>query len=308
MNVVATRDRVLGRRGDGSVLLGFDGSHAAMTAVSIAAELMPLRHARVAHLWTAPGADSTMHRRLARRAWNGDHLWRLVRREAASTANSVAARGVTLAEAAGWTAEPFVHEVHGGEGLALAELAERFRPAVVVVGSRGAWGLPGLFSSVSRTTVNYSSTPVLVVPPLLAEERAAAVGGAVMIAHDGSPAADRARVVAADLFRDRLQLVRYVGTPAIFGGPSPRVAIEPEVAGRNSEEGLPPETVKLATEEFGPRSVADTLAEEAAAQGVGVIVVASRRRSTLRERLLGSNARALLRHGHRAVLVVPPDT
>jgi nucleotide-binding universal stress UspA family protein len=248
-----------------------------------------------------------MHRRLARRAWNSDHLWMLVRREAAATAEIVTARGVTLAQASGWTAEPIVHEVYAGEGFALTELAGELLPAAIVVGSRGLSRFQALSGSVSSITVNHSPVPVLVVPPLLAEERAAALAGPVMVAHDGSVAADRARAVAAALFPDRLQLISHVETPAIFSAPDPRVADTTPVAlGRIGEMGLPPATIRLNTQEFGPRAVADALAEEAAARGVGVIVVGSRRRSMLRELLLGSNARAVLRHGHRTVLVVPP--
>lgn len=306
---LAAHDRASGHRGDSSVLLGFDGSHAAMTAISVAAHLMPSRHGRVAHLWTAPDANSAMHRRLAHQAWNSDHLWTLVRREAAATAESVAARGVSLAQAAGWSAESVVHEVHAGKGFALAELAERLRPAVVVVGSRGLGTFRGLFGSVSGVTVNHSAVPVLVVPPLLAEERAAAMTGPVMVAHDGSVASDRARAVAAEVFPDRLQLIFHVETPPIAAAPRARAAkTTTEILGRIGEMDVPPETMRLDTEELGPRAVADALAEEAAARGAGVIVVGSRRRPRRRELLLGSNARAVIRHGHRAVLVVPPRT
>jgi len=69
--------------------------------------------------------------------------------------------------------QPFVRGAH--EGFDLVTLAEELRPTAIVVGSRGLGGVRGLLGSVSEVVVNRSSVPVLVVPPLLAEERAARV-------------------------------------------------------------------------------------------------------------------------------------
>lgn len=286
------------------LLVGFDGSHGAATAVAVAGRLMPARRARVAHLWSSPDAGSRLHRRLAHRARTDEHLRMLVGREVAASAKSVASDGVALAEAAGWTAEPLVRGGYGGEGLELARLAGSLRPAAVVVGSRGSGGLRGLFSSVSVLTANRSPVPVLVVPPLLAEERAATVAGPVLVAHDGSTGAERARTAAADLFPGRVHISVHVDT-SIDGPPGPSATGSgPEGA---DERVLPPRTTTIRADGWGPRAVADALAEEAAAQGAAVIVVGSRGRSMVREVLLGSVARSLLQHGHRPVLVVPPD-
>jgi nucleotide-binding universal stress UspA family protein len=276
----------------GPLLVGYDGSRGATTAISLAAHLLPAGPAQVVHLWSAPDRGSALHRRLAHRARTDEHLDTLVAREVAEAAKDVAASGVALAQAAGWTAEPLVRGVYGGEGLELARLAEQSGAAVVVVGSRGLGGLRGLLGSVSDLTVNHSPVPVLVVPPLLAEERAATVSGPVLVAHDGSDGAERARHTATELLPGRSQVIVRVGHPF-----DPR-----------DEDGAPAGAVALRAQAFGPRATADALAEEAAARGAGVIVVGSRGRSRIREVLLGSVARAVLHHAHRPVLVVPPPS
>jgi nucleotide-binding universal stress UspA family protein len=288
------------------VLVGFDGSHDAATAIRIAARLMPARHARVAHLWSTPHTGSALYRRLAHRAWTNEHLERLVRREAAASAKNVAAGGVELAEAAGWTAEPFVRGVYGNEGLELAALAEELRPAAVVVGARGVGGLRGLLGSVSGVVVNRAPVPVLVVPPLLAEERAGVVSGPVLIAHDGSEGADRARAAATDLFSRRVHVVAHVDTTGLLGSHTSDAERGRDC--RSEETGIPDEALMVPAKGFGPRAVADALAEEAAAQGAAALVLGSRGRSLMREVLLGSTARAALHQGHRPVLIVPPQT
>ena len=123
---------------DGPLLVGYDGSQGAATAIALAANLVPGRHAQVAHLWSPPDGGSALHRRLAHRARTDDHLDTLVAREVAAAAKGVAASGVALAEAVGWTAEPLVRGVYGGEGLELARLAEQVGAAVVVASSSTA--------------------------------------------------------------------------------------------------------------------------------------------------------------------------
>lgn len=273
------------------LLVGFDGSPDAATAIAVGARLVPDRPARVAHIWSAPDAGSVIHRRLAHRAWTGEHLERLARDEAAAAAGDVAADGVALARAAGWTAEPLVRGEHTDQGLDLAALAEELQPAAVVVGSRGLGGVRGLLGSVSEVVARRSPVPVLVVPPLLADERAATASGPVLVAHDGSAAADHAHAVAADLFSGRVLVPVHVESPTGAEAQAP---------------GVPADALRLRAEGFGPAAVAAALAREAAAQRAGVIVVGSRRRSLLREVVLGSIARAVLQHGHRPVLVVPP--
>jgi nucleotide-binding universal stress UspA family protein len=288
---------------EGFLLVGFDGSHDAAEAISVAARLMPARHARIAHIWTSPDAGSALYRRLAHRAWTRQHLDRLAREEAAAAAGRVAAGGVVLAEAAGWTAEPLVRGERTDEGFDLAAMADELQPTAVVVGSRGLGGLRGLVGSVSEVVVHRSSVPVLVVPPLLAEERAATRSGPALVAHDGSAAAGHAHAVAADLLAPRVLVPVHVEGPMSTGSSGEQGdESDPDVDG----EGIPATALRLHADGFGPAAVAAALGREAAAQRAGVIVISSRRRSLLREVVLGSTARAVLQNGHRPVLVVPP--
>lgn len=276
----------------GFLLVGFDGSRDAADAIAVAAHLMPAWRVRVAHIWTSPDPGSGLHRRLAHRAQTREHLERLARQEAAAAADGVAANGAALARAAGWTAEPLVRGEHTDEGVDLAALAEELRPAAVVVGSRGLGGLRGLLGSVSEVVVHRSPAPVLVVPPLLTEERAATPSGPALVAHDGSATADRARAISADLLPGRAHVL---------------VHVEPPMSTAEAyADGVPADARRLRPDGFGPAAVAGALAREAAARRAGVIVIGSRGRSLLREVMLGSNARAVLHHGHRPVLVVPP--
>jgi nucleotide-binding universal stress UspA family protein len=97
------------------------------------------------------------------------------------------ATGVALARAAGWEAQPLAHRSYSDEGFELARLAERLRPAAVVVGSRGLGGARALLGSVSDTVAQHSPVPALVVPhPMLEKEREAAAVGAVVVGDDGS--------------------------------------------------------------------------------------------------------------------------
>jgi nucleotide-binding universal stress UspA family protein len=232
-------------------------------------------------VWTPPFASAEVRRRLLRRAGNLDELIALVEREGASEAERLAADGVTLARAAGWTAEPLIHRSYAGEGLELARLAEQESVTAIVLGSRGLSGARAVLGSTSDAAVHYSPVPVLVVPrPLLVDERDAAASGPVLVGHDGSDGARTALVTAASLFAGRALIVATVA-----GEPVSQDEL-------NQAGAIGAQTVSL--EAVGvrdrARAVADALARCAAERGAAVIAVGSRGRSPAREILLGSVA------------------
>jgi nucleotide-binding universal stress UspA family protein len=277
---------------DQHLLVGYDGSPDAAGAIELGARLLPGRRARIAHLWAPPFAATELRTRVWRRAQSVNEMIDMLEREALAEAERVAGEGVTLATAAGWTAEPLLKRSFGGEGLELAALAEESGPAALVVGSRGLSGVQAVLGSVSDQAVHASHVPVLVVPRLmLSAEREAVARGPILVGDDGSAGSARARDAAAALFPDR----RVLSVRAQFGE-DPDAPAGPDTA-----------VVEPLGVASSGRAVAEAIVRQAGVAGAGAIVVGSRGRSAAREIMLGSVAMAVLHHTDRAVLVVPAD-
>ena len=278
------------------VIVGYDGSPSAASAIEYGARLLPDAAVRIVHLWAPPFADVELRRRVWREARSLDELQSLLETEGAAEAERIARDGVALARMSGWAAQPLADRNLGAEGFALARLAEKLRPAAVVVGSRGLSGVRALLGSVSDFVVYHSPVPVLVVPhPMLADEREAAAAGPVLVGHDGSSGAQRALATAASLFAGRELVVATAGPSAA----EPALLAE---AGAGAAEAVRVDPRGVAQ---SGRAVADALAACAAERRAAVIVVGSRGQSAGREILLGSVAMAALHHAHRPVMVVP---
>ncbi|GAA4880646.1 universal stress protein [Actinomycetospora straminea] len=271
------------------VLVGFDGSRGAARAIATAALLLPRAAARVVTVWTPASPDPVLRHRVTRLARTLDRLGALMEQESAADAEQTAAEGAALARAAGWSAEPVTHRAYADPGAVLAGIAGDLHPRAVVVGARGLGGTAAVMGSVSDLAAHHSPVPVLVVPPLLSHERAAAATGPVLVGHDGSPGAEHARDAAAALLPHRDQVLAHVhhGGTTERDGDIPSVAVDLHAHGR------------------GARAVANALDAAAAERDAGVVVIGSRGRSALREMVLGSTAMAVLHHVHRPVLVVP---
>jgi len=285
------------------VLIGFDGSPAVSAAIDAGAQLFPHAGAWVAHLWTPPFASTSLRQRLWTGASHLNEFVEAVEREGARDADRIAAMGVTLANAAGWDAEPLVVRGYGGEGLQLAELAEKVDADLVLVGSRGLGGAKAVLGSVSDMVVHYSSRPVLVIPqPLLTAEYAALASGPVLVGFDDSAGAQNALATAARLFPTRSLL-----SVTVDDGQD---AEDDRVA---DDDASPPKRGNVAVTRLrlpSPhgargRGVASALAEYAREREAALLVVGSRGRSAVREIILGSVAMATLHHAYRPVLVVP---
>ncbi|MEV4642923.1 universal stress protein [Actinoplanes sp. NPDC049548] len=274
------------------VIIGFDGSPAAMAAIDAGAALFPDTQASIVHLWTPPFASDSLRRRL----WSGtagiDRFVEAVEREGAREAERIARAGVVLARAAGWDAEAVVERGYGGDGVQIAELAGKLDAQAVIVGSRGLGGTRALLGSVSDMVVHYAREPVLVIPhPLLAEESGALRAGPVVIGWDGSGGADAALVAAQRLFRER-EIVPVTVEDGTGHGL--------ETSGRSVTvlhgDGMLPSST---------RSIAAALCTYARRREAAVIAMGSRGRSAVEEIVLGSVAMATLHHAFRPVLVVP---
>ncbi len=272
------------------VVVGYDGSPDAANALETGARVLPGFLAHVVHVWAPPFAGGELRRRLLRSAASLDEFAAMLEREGEAEAERIAADGVALAEAAGWEAEPLAQRGYGDAGFELARLAEKLRPAAVVVGSRGLSGARAVLGSVSDAVTHYSPVPVLTVPhPLLAEERQAVAAGPVVVGYDESDCARAALAGAASLLPGRHLIA--VTVP------------DEDVSGAGAEVGAA-ETVVLDAAR-GPRAVADALAAFAVERNAALIVVGSRGRSAWRKIVLGSVAVAVLRQAERPVLTVP---
>lgn len=274
------------------LMVGYDGSRPAGTAIEDAAALLPQAHAWITYLWAPPFASEPLRRRL----WIGQHdvneFVAAIEREGAAEAARLAGMGAALGRAAGWAAESLVEQSYGGEGLRLAELAEKLEPDLIVLGSRGQGGARAVLGSVSDMAVHYAPVPVLVAPhPLLSSERAALADGPVLVGWDGSAGSRRALAAARELFGAR----RIVLAAARHGTRPEPVPPGCELVGADIAAGHLAEG----------RAVAEVLIGLAAEQQAAAVVVGSRGRSAPREILLGSVAMATLHHSPRPVVVVP---
>ncbi|WP_029430484.1 universal stress protein [Blastococcus sp. URHD0036] len=275
------------------VLVGYDGSPSAVTAIEAAARLVPAAEATVVHLWEPPFTSPQLRQRLAGRAADLEQLGELLEQEGRAEAERLAANGVALAGAAGWTAEPLVERSYGGTGYQFARAAEEQGADLVVVGSRGLTGLKAVLGSVSELVVHVSPVPVLVVPhPLTTVEWTACASGPVVVGTDGSDTAGRTAEAVGRLFPDRERLLVAVEEPGEGPGPSAPDGAELITVPRHGRPG-------------SERATAAALAEFAGVRGASVLAVGSRGHSSGHELLLGSVAREVLHCAHRPVLVVP---
>lgn len=272
------------------VLAGFDGSLGAATAIDVGGRLLPSAHAWVTNVWTPPFASEQLRRRL----WHGtahiNEFVEAVEREGRAEAERIAATGVSLARAAGWTAEPLVARSYGSEGLELTELARKRDADVLLVGSRGLGGARAVLGSVSDLVVHYAAQPAVVVPyPLLAADYAALPEGPVLVGWDGSAGAENALRAAKRLWPGREVLP---------------VSVALEAERPASGTGAPVLRVPSRHDGSAP-AIADALTAAARERDAAVLVVGSRGRSAVREIVLGSVAMSTLHRAHRLVMVVP---
>lgn len=283
------------------VVMGYDGSPEAGAAIDVGGLLFPGAHGWITYLWVPPFASDKVRRRLRARARDVNDLVAMVEAEGEGEhqAQRLVATGVTLANAAGWDAEPLLIRTWGGEGSRISQAAEDVNADVVVVGSRGLGGTQALLGSVSDMVVHYSSRPMLIVPhPMLAAEYAALPEGPLIVGWDGSAGAKSACAAASSLFPDRDLLLISVGEDT---GATPPP--EPDGSGRRRIE-----THDVARGRgFHAHAIADALIVAARDHNAAAIVVGSRGHSVAREILLGSVAMATLHSTERPVMVVPRE-
>jgi nucleotide-binding universal stress UspA family protein len=154
----------------GPLLLAYDGSEPARTAVTTAAQFFPGRPAVVAHVWESPlkhslpghalsSAPITMIPELT------DDLHQML----SNSAHALAEEGAELARDHGLEARAESVESAAGVWRALIEAAVPLGASVVVAGSRGRGAIAStMLGSVSSGLVHNAELPALIVPSLSA--------------------------------------------------------------------------------------------------------------------------------------------
>jgi nucleotide-binding universal stress UspA family protein len=308
------------RTDSGTVLIGYDGSDDAATAIRHAGTLIAPRRAVVVHIWVSL-AGALLHTDVA-------GLTGTIREAAAELdeaerrdAERIAGEGAESAVQAGFDAEARALQGRPKAWPALLSVADAVDAAAVVIGSRGLGAVQSaLFGSVSSGLLHHADRPVLVVPPC--EDVTPA--GAVLVGFDGSDPSRAAIDAASKLLSVREAVIETVwipygpvaagGAAAMPVGVVSRAVEELDSAIAARAERTAHEGVRLAAagglearaeavQAGGP--VWCTLSDSAEAHGSPAIVVGSRGRGAVATTVLGSTSAALLHHARQPILIVP---
>ena len=154
------------------ILIGYDGSADARSAVESAGELLGGQPAAIFTVWD--GLTEVLIRTGA--GFGADALdVAQLDATAEQAARDGAAEGVALARAAGLSAQPRVGKRTGSIWKTILDEADALDASAIVLGSRGLSGLKSLLlGSVSHAVLQHADRPVIVVPsPETAGRRAA---------------------------------------------------------------------------------------------------------------------------------------
>jgi nucleotide-binding universal stress UspA family protein len=306
------------------LLIAYDGSSSAATAVRAAASLFPGGRASVAVV----SPDPTMHAGTAVPMLPGmapataQQAFEDLRAEARRRAEETAQAAVERARGLGLDAEAEILRPGGPVWGALLEAARRLGADVLICGTRGRGAFArALLGSTSSSLLHHTDLPLLVVP-----DGAGGLDGPVVAAYDGSQAAKSAIEAVGRLLSGHATIVVHAWEPV-----SPRI-----LAGRALDVGTVDdlrETVSLLREELAGRAAETTgegvaaarsaglnaigdsveaedgawraVAAAARGHGASVIALGTRGLGAVRSVLLGSVSSGLVQNAELPVLVVP---
>jgi nucleotide-binding universal stress UspA family protein len=198
------------------LLIAYDGSPSAATAVRAAASLFPAAHASIATVPPDPAprvaAAFSMHGIASPTAVTEtiDALSAEARREA----DEATRQAVEQARALGLDAEPVTVPPSGPAWSTLLDFAHRLAADVLVCGSRGRGAFARtLLGSTSSSLLHQTDLPLLVVP-----DGGGALDGPVVLAYDGSEAARHAIGVVGRVLSGRAAVVVHAWEPMFHRG------------------------------------------------------------------------------------------
>jgi nucleotide-binding universal stress UspA family protein len=305
------------------VLIAYDGSPSAATAVSAAASLFPAARAYVAnvpreskvHTGTAVPVLPAMSPTAVSEA-----IAELVA-EAEREALETAEQGVERARASGLEAEVLPVPPSVPAWAALLDTAHRLEADVLACGTRGRGAFArAVLGSTSSSLLHHSDVPLLVVP-----DGGGTLDGPIVVAYDGSEGARRAIHAVGRLLNGHATVVVHAWEPTFrhsltaraLAGPSDEIRAIVELlheTGADSATATTNDGVATARA-AGLDAVGETVespdgawrAVAAAAQthGASLIAVGTRGRGAARSALLGSVSSGLVQNAELPTLVVP---
>jgi nucleotide-binding universal stress UspA family protein len=146
---------------DGPLILCYDGSRDARTAIRRAGALFAGRRALVLTVWQPTAVPGSLG--FAGETAGMVDLFQFAR-AASGAGRRVADEGVRVARDAGLLAEPVAVQAAGPVWKTIVEIADRDDAATIVMGSRGLSGLRAmLLGSVSSAVVRHADRPTLIV-------------------------------------------------------------------------------------------------------------------------------------------------
>jgi nucleotide-binding universal stress UspA family protein len=314
-------------RGVPYLLIAYDGSPSAATAVRAAASLFGNARASVVTVPAEPTVRAgtavpmlpSMSPTTVQQAI--DELRAEARREADETARQAVEQARTL----GLDAGPVSVDPSAPGWAALLDVAHRLGADVLVCGTRGRGAFArALLGSTSSSLLHHTDMPLLVVP-----DGGGAPDGPVVAAYDGSQGATRAIQAIGRLLSGHATVVAHGWESVLHRGLAPRTfAAGPiddlgdtfaqlhqalaDSAVETTQEGV------AAARAAGLDAVGDTVASydgvwravagAARAHGASVVAVGTRGLGAARSVLLGSVSSGLVQNAELPTLVVPDKT
>lgn len=307
------------------LLIAYDGSPSASTAVRAAASLFGGARASVAAVPDEP----TVHTGTAIPVLPGlspdvvQRTFEDLRAEARRQADETADQAVSHARTLGLDAEAVAVGPAAPAWGALLDAAHQLGADVLICGTRGRGAFArALLGSTSSSLLHHTDVPLLIVP-----DGGGALDGPVVVAYDGSEGAKRAIEAAGRLLSGRSAVVVHAWEPVFHRGLTARALAVggpvddihgiagglhralAENAAATTEEGV------AAARGAGLDAVGDTVESDdgewravagaARAHGASVIAVGTRGQGAARSALLGSVSSGLVQNAELPVLVVP---